>query len=274
MAEPSSLEADLEPGRAEWRTAGLLLVGHGAHTLAGATRALADHARALSQRNLFAAVGWGFLKGTPPAEAALDALALSRIYVVPCFMSDGYFVRTVVPGRLGLAGARSSRLGREIRYCPPLGSAPALADLVARRLEAAAADERLALDALDAIVVGHGSSDNSASAAATAALAVRVAERSAARAVHIAFLDQAPTLEDVVAGLAGRALVVAGLFAADGRHADADVRRRLGMAAGAHRGFRADGRRVLYTGAVGADPAVVDLLIERVAAFDAGLAAG
>jgi sirohydrochlorin cobaltochelatase len=271
MAKERPTEPELEPGRTEWRTAGLLLVGHGAHTLAGATRALADHARALSQRGLFAAVGAGFLKGTPPAEAALDALALSRVYVVPCFMSDGYFVRTVVPGRLGLAGARSSRLGREIRYCPPLGTAPALADLVARRLEAAAIDERLTLDTLDAIVVGHGSSSNPASAEATAALAARVAERLAARAVHIAFLDQAPTLEDVVARLAGRALVVAGLFAADGRHADEDVRRRLGITAGAHRAFRPDGQRVLYTGAVGADPAVVDLVIERVAAFDAGL---
>lgn len=268
-AEPGTGGPDIEATRAAWRRSGLLLVGHGAHTVAGATRALADHARALGERGLFAAVGAGFLKGTPPAEAALDALGLSRVYVVPCFMSDGYFVRTVVPDRLGLAGALTSRRGREIRYCAPLGTAPALADLVARRLEGAAADEHLAIAGVEAVIVGHGSSNNPASAAATNALAARVAERSAVRTIHIAFLDQAPTLEDVVAGLAGRTLIVAGLFAADGRHADEDVRRRLGFVAGAFRAVRPDGRRVLYTGAIGADPAVADLVIERVAAFDA-----
>jgi sirohydrochlorin cobaltochelatase len=258
----------LAEGRAEWRTAGLLLVGHGAHTVAGATRALADHARALAERGLFAAVAAGFLKGTPPAETALDELTPSRIYVVPCFMSDGYFVRTVVPERLGLGGALTSRRGREIRYCAPLGTAPALADLVARRLEATAADEHLAVESVEAVIVGHGSSNNPASAEATTLLAARVAERSPVKAIHTAYLDQAPTLEDVVARLPGRTLVVAGLFAADGRHADEDVRRRLGFVAGAFRAVRPDGRRVLYTGAVGADPAVADLVIERIEAFD------
>jgi sirohydrochlorin cobaltochelatase len=271
MAQPTETATDgleIETARAEWRTAGLLLVGHGAHMVPGATRALADHARALAERGLFAAVGAGFLKGTPPAEAALDALLLSRIYVVPCFMSDGYFVRTVVPERLGLTGATTSRRGREIRYCAPLGTAPALAALVAQRLESAAADERLALDSVEAVIVGHGSSSNPASGEATEALAARVAAQSRAKAIHTAYLDHGPTLEDVVARLAGRTLVVAGLFAADGRHADEDVRRRLGFVAGAFRAVRPDGRRVLYTGAIGADPAVTELVIERVRAFD------
>ena len=267
-AETGTAGPEFATARAEWRTAGLLLVGHGAHTVPGATRALADHARALAERSLFAAVGAGFLKGTPPAEAALDALSLSRVYVVPCFMSDGYFVRTVVPERLGLTGAVTSRRGREIRYCAPLGTAPALAALVAQRLESAVADERLALDSVEVVIVGHGSSSNPASAEATEALAARVAEQSPVRAIHTAYLDQGPTLEDVVARLTGRTLVVAGLFAADGRHADEDVRRRLGFVAGAFRAVRPDGRRVLYTGAIGADPAVAELVIERVAAFD------
>jgi sirohydrochlorin cobaltochelatase len=267
-AETGTTGPEFERVRAEWRTAGLLLVGHGAHTVAGATRALADHARALTERSLFAAVGAGFLKGTPPAEAALDDIDLARIYVVPCFMSDGHFVRTVVPERLGLARRLTTRHGREIRYCAPLGTAPALAALVARRLESAAADERLALDAVEAVIVGHGSSSNAASAEATEALAARVAEASPVRAIHTAYLDQGPTLEDVVARLAGRTLVVAGLFAADGRHADEDVRRRLGFVAGSFRTIRPDGQRVLYTGAIGADPTVADLIVERVAAFD------
>ncbi|HEX7007946.1 MAG TPA: CbiX/SirB N-terminal domain-containing protein [Alphaproteobacteria bacterium] len=256
-------------GRAEWRTSGLVLVGHGALAPAGATQALADHARALAKRGLFAAVAAGFLKGTPALESALDTMDLPRIYVVPCFMSEGHFVRTVLPGRLGITGPLAKRHGREIRYCGPRGTAPALADLVARRLEASASDERVAIETVDALIVGHGSSSNPASAAATSALARRVAERSAVRAVHTAYLDQAPALEDVVARLTGRTLVVAGLFAADGRHADEDVRRRLGFVAGAFRAVRPDGRRVLYTGAIGADPAVVELIVERIEAFDA-----
>ena len=46
-AEPATGGPEIEAARAAWRRSGLLLVGHGAHTVAGATRALADHARVL-----------------------------------------------------------------------------------------------------------------------------------------------------------------------------------------------------------------------------------
>jgi len=44
------------------------------------------------------------------------------IYVVPNFISEGYFTRTVIPRELELTGPVTQRDGRTIKYCEPVGN--------------------------------------------------------------------------------------------------------------------------------------------------------
>ena len=47
-----------------------------------------------------------------------------EIYVVPHFISEGYFTQKVILRELGLADPISRRNGRTIQYCEPVGSHP------------------------------------------------------------------------------------------------------------------------------------------------------
>jgi sirohydrochlorin cobaltochelatase len=55
------------------------------------------------------------------------------IYVVPNFISEGYFTRTVIPRELELAGPETHRGTRTIKYCEPVGSHPRMTELLLRR---------------------------------------------------------------------------------------------------------------------------------------------
>ena len=50
------------------------------------------------------------------------------IYVVPVFISEGYFTQTVIPRELELTGARTLRGSRTIYYCDPVGSHPGMTE--------------------------------------------------------------------------------------------------------------------------------------------------
>ena len=57
----------------------------------------------------------------------------STIYVVPLFISEGYFTRTVIPRELELEGAHTRREGRMIHCCDPVGSHPRMTEVLLRR---------------------------------------------------------------------------------------------------------------------------------------------
>ncbi len=76
--------------------------------------------------------------------------------------------------------------------------------------------------------------------------------------VTVAFLEEPPLLADSFETIGDAPTVVAGLFAADGQHGDGDVRRLVDGAAG----------RVFYTGAIGPDPRLTDLVIAQIRNFD------
>ena len=86
------------PGRVE----ALLLIGHGSARYADAGRVLEAQAEALRETGRFAAVGVGFLAGTPTPAEDLAALSAPTIHIVPLFMEDGYFTRVALPRALGL----------------------------------------------------------------------------------------------------------------------------------------------------------------------------
>lgn len=240
------------------RNAALLLVGHGSSKAAGAMTATEAHADRLRALGAFAQVGAGFLVGGRPVEAALDQLTAETIFIVPLFMSDGFFVRERVPERLALAGPLTERDGRHLHYLPPPALDDGFGDLVvARCAETAAARDPAALDVL---VVGHGTVRDPASETLTRRHAARL---TGYRSVAPVFLEQEPAFIDALAGQEGD-LLVAGLFAANGYHADSDVRRALGLAPGLEARIDGDGRWIGYTGAIGADAGVAEIILAQV----------
>lgn len=220
-------------------------------------------AAALRRGGAFEEVACAFLSMPPAPAEALAALRGDPVCAVPLFMSDGYFVRAV--GRA--LAADDGREGRRLRQARPIGLMPELTGVIERRALAACAEGGLEPGRCGLLVVAHGYTGSPASREATRFHTEPLAAAGRFRWVDAAFLEEEPTIPDRLAARGGDVVAV-GLFAAPGGHAAEDVPEVL--AADPRRGER----RVLYTGAIGADPAMAEVIATAIAAAlggDAGM---
>jgi sirohydrochlorin cobaltochelatase len=234
----------------------LVLVAHG--TAEGGNAALNSHVSALAQRRVFAEVAGAALTGGPDPDEVLARIKAPVTYVVPFFMTDGTAVRDILYRRLRLEGTVTERDGRRIVLSAPVGLNAGLADLIVHRAQTLAGDHAIGPETATLVLVGHGSTRNPASRRTTEAHAARARQSGVFAAVATAFLDEAPTLAQVLAALDGPALAV-GLFTEDGLHASQDVPPILA----------ARTPEVPYLGAIGPDPGMADLILDQVKAADA-----
>ncbi|MBD0276040.1 MAG: hypothetical protein ICV73_29450 [Acetobacteraceae bacterium] len=227
----------------------MLLVGHGAPRLPGAQAAVEAQAALLRRGGAFEDVACAFLSMPPSPAEALAALRGDPVCVVPLFMSDGYFVRAVARALAVKEGQGSRRL----RQARPIGLMPELTGVIERRALAACAENGLEPGSCGLLIAAHGYTGSAASREAARFHTGPLAAAGCFRWVDAAFLEEEPTIPDRLSAHAGD-LVAVGLFAAPGGHAAEDVPELL--AADPRRGER----RVLYTGAIGADPAAAGVI--------------
>jgi sirohydrochlorin ferrochelatase len=216
---------------------------------------------ALRRGGAFEAVTCAFLSMPPSPAEALAALRGDPVCIVPLFMSDGYFVRVALARALAAGGARD---GRRLCQAGPIGLMPSLTEVIERRALGACAEAGLMPGRCGLLLVAHGFTGSAASREAAAFHAGTLAATGRFRWIDTAFLEEEPMIPDQLAAQAGD-MVVVGLFAAPGGHAAGDV--PAALAADPRRGER----RTLYTGAIGADPAVAGVIgAAAAAALDAG----
>ncbi|MGE3073235.1 MAG: CbiX/SirB N-terminal domain-containing protein [Dehalococcoidia bacterium] len=230
----------------------LALVGHGSHLNGNSSAPIHTHASELRRRGMFDAVLTGFWKEEPSLSRMLDGCEDPDVVVVPVFISNGYFTKTVIPREMRLDGPTTRRGNQRIRYTGPVGADPALADVIVERaLEAGATSA-------DAIaVLGHGTRRDSESEKNIFAMANRVACTGRFAEAGAVFLDQAPGMLEMLSIFKSQTVVVVPLFIADGWHVGQTIPSDLSLE-GAQ--TRKGGRIVRYTGPVGTHPAVADVI--------------
>src|SRR4026207_206768 len=114
----------------------LLIVGHGSTVNPSSSTPTLMHAATIRARGLFADVACCFWKEEPSLRDALLFFrdpAIREVYVVPNFISEGYFTRTVIPRELELIGPTTRRGNRVFKYCEPVGNHPRMTELLLRR---------------------------------------------------------------------------------------------------------------------------------------------
>jgi sirohydrochlorin ferrochelatase len=107
-------------------------------------------------------------------------------------------------------------------------------------------------------LIGHGSPSDPASRRTAEWHAAPARAGGVFAAVRTAFLDESPTLAEVLPDLR-RPAVAVGLFAAEGLHAGDDIPRLI---------LRHGRAPLYYVGPIGVDPAIPDLVLEQVAEAD------
>jgi sirohydrochlorin cobaltochelatase len=259
----------------------LILLGHGSTQNTDAGAAVRLHAAGLRERRLFAEVREAFWKQEPHVKTVLTAISADRIFIVPLFISEGYFSSDVIPRELGFDSENKLKLGNsEVFYCRPVGthrnmSAVLLgraADIVVRfPFPRAPRHEDTTL-----FIAGHGTTRNDNSRAAIEEQVKRIAATGHYAAVHGIFLEEPPRIAECYQLAKTENIVIVPFFISDGMHSRQDIPVLLGepesrvqqqLAIGRptwHNPTERKGKLVWYAPAAGTDPRVADIIVERV----------
>lgn len=258
----------------------LIVVGHGSTVNPDSSAPTFDHAEEIARRGIFGEVHCAFWKEEPSLRQVLHMTDRDDIYVVPNFISEGYFTRTVIPRELELEGDVTRRAGRTLHYCEPVGNHPRMTELLLHRAREIAPGVPPADTSL--LIVGHGTNLNDNSAAAAKREVARIAALGIYAEVLNAYMEEEPLISKWDHYAKCTNVVVVPFFISDGLHSYEDIPVLLGIAetspgaasAGEKEVFRRNpyrrrGRTLYYASAIGTEPLFADLILEQVAAFDA-----
>ena len=211
--------------------AALLIVAHGSTVNPDSSAPTLAHAAEIRRRNVFSDVECAFWKEEPSLRDALffyDPEAVHEVYVVPNFISEGYFTQRVVPRELDLNGRITKRSnGQTWKYCEPVGNHPLMTELLLRRAQEIAPNTDPAESSL--LIVAHGTdlNENSAVAAKREAERIRALEKYAA--VLNVYMEESPLVSDWRRLTRTPNIVVVPFFISDGLHSYEDIPVLLGI---------------------------------------------
>ncbi len=257
----------------------LLILGHGSTENPDSSQPCWDHAETIASSGQFGSVHCAFWKEEPSFRQIWPMIEEREVYLVPNFISEGYFTREVLPRELELTGPTTRRGDLVLHYCDPVGIHPAMTGLLTKRalemLDGSARPEETSL-----IVVGHGTglNEKSTEAIQTQVEAIRAGETPFARVLD-AYMEEAPYVADWRMLTDTPNVVVVPFFIADGLHSYQDIPVLLGIeseptaAASQREIFRQNphrfGDRTLWYGsAIGTDPSLAGVIVDQVACFD------
>jgi sirohydrochlorin cobaltochelatase len=257
----------------------LVIVGHGSTVNPDSSAPTFEHADAIRQGGAFGEVHCAFWKEEPSLRQVLHIVDRDDIYVVPNFISEGYFTRTVIPRELELEGPVTKRDERVLKYCDPVGNHSRMTELLLRRAGEIAPNVDPRETAL--FIVGHGTDLNDNSAVAAKREVENIVALNRFAEVHNAYMEEAPLIAkwDEITALPN--VIVVPFFISDGLHSYEDIPVLLGIAgeslgaASANSGdvfkrnpYRLRGRTLYYASAIGTEPLFSEIILDQAAAFD------
>ncbi len=256
----------------------LLIVGHGSTENPDSSTPYFDHAEEIRKRNLFAEVHVCFWKEEPSMREALFMIDAPEIYIVPDFISEGYFTQDVIPRELQLTGPSTSRDGKILHYCLPVGVHPSMTDLILRRAKEVAPNAKPSETTL--IITGHGTGLNQNSTKAIKDQAELIANSGAGyKLVTDAYMEEPPFIADWYKIAETQNVVVVPFFISDGLHSYQDIPVLLGIepevgpAASQREIFRHNphhlqGKTLYYSSAIGTEPLLAEVILDQINDFD------
>jgi sirohydrochlorin cobaltochelatase len=271
----------LRVNRDDFSDAVLVVLGHGTELNAASAAPVFQHAAELRRRRLFAGVREAFWKQEPQIKTVLAEIPAPRIFIAPVFISEGWFAGEVIPRELGFS-KKSPRLTphASLFYCQPVGSHDSMARVILSRagevvkqfpFPRAPKPRDITL-----FIAGHGTGKNENSRRAVERQVELIRAMDLYAEVHAIFLEESPRIADYHALAGTKNVVVVPFFISDGLHTREDIPVLLGevkrtvqqrLAAGQpawRNPTEKNGRLVWYSPAVGTEPGIADVILERV----------
>lgn len=208
--------------------------------------------------------------------ASVDA---EIIYVVPNFISEGYFTRDVIPRELQLTGPITRFPRQTVYYCDPVGIHPSMTNLLLKRASEVAPGVDPHHSSL--IIVGHGTglNDNSTKAIKDQVEFIKNRQIGFAEVID-AYMEEPPLISKWTELTTAKNVIVVPFFIADGLHSYQDIPVMLGVeteptaAASQMDVFRRNpyhlqDRNLFYSAAIGTEPMLASVILDQIATFDA-----
>ena len=270
---PSNMEK--RPGTA------LVIVGHGSTTNPDSSEPNHLLADSIRSKGIFDEVLCCFWKEEPSMREILHSVSSQSVYIVPNFISEGYFTGTVIPRELCLNGPITHRGGMTLRYCEPVGNHASMTGVLLKRARETAPGVPPEESSL--LIVGHGTNLNDNSAKAAKTQVSLISELGLYAEVLPAYMEEPPLVSDWATMTSQSNVVVIPFFISDGLHSYQDIpvllgiRSEIGPAASQSQVFKSNphhlhGKKLFYGSAIGTDSMMEQVILDQVQAFD--LAAG
>lgn len=272
----------------DYSDAALVLIGHGSTLNADSAAPTFQHADELRRRGLFAQVVAGFWKQEPNLAGVLRGVFAPRVFIVPLFISEGYFTEQVIPRELGLCRndepnfpRTQTRGAQTLYYCGPVGTHASMTSVILARARDTvekypAGATPSALTDTTLFIAGHGTGNNENSRKAIERQVELIRPQKIFADVHAVFMEEEPRIADCYRLARTENVVMVPFFISDGLHSFEDIPMMLGESETDVRArLRAGqptwpnptvrhGKRVWYSPSIGNEPHLPDVILERV----------
>ena len=246
-------------------------------------RAGASARSGIAATGVFAEVQEAFWKQEPQIKNVLAGLSRPRVFIVPMFISEGYFSTEIIPPELGFSFPDRLRLkagDTELIYCQPVGSHESMTRVILSR--AAGVVQQFPIPRapkpqdVTLFIAGHGTERNANSRLAIERQVELIRAQNIYADVHAVFMEEEPRITDCHALAQTKYCVVVPFFISDGLHAVEDIPVLLGeperivktrLAAGQptwRNPMEKHGKLFWYSASVGTDPVLAEVILERV----------
>jgi len=238
----------------------LVIVGHGSHLNSDSSLPVYEHAARIRETGEFDEVVECFWKEEPSMRHVLDTVESDDVCVVPAFISEGYFTQQVIPRELGLEGAVTEIGGKTVRYAGPLGTFGQMEAVILERVEDLMRGKEKRAGETALVLLGHGTDLNKSSGGVIYLNAERIRKRGIFDLVAEAFLDQAPEVGEIVAGVEAENVILLPVFIAEGWHTRETIPEDLGLTGEV---TEREDRRIFYGAPAGTHPSMAGLIAAR-----------
>ncbi len=254
----------------------LLIVGHGSTVNADSSTPTYDHAWTLRKLNHFSEVHECFWKEEPNFHQCLGQIEAETIYIVPNFISSGYFTEQVIPRELELDGPITRRNDQTFYYCEPVGLHESMTEVLLHRAqEVVTSSGKTVRDPQNTclFIFGHGTNLNENSTKIIEHQVERIRSRNLYGECQFAYMEEPPLVKDWKTLTNKPEVVAVPFFIADGLHSFIDIPVLLGLTEEGHplqtqNPHHIEGRNLWYANAIGTEPLIADLILAQIKKFN------
>jgi len=262
--------------------AALVVLGHGTTLNDQSAAPVFQHAAELRRRKIFREVREAFWKQEPQVKTVLAEITTPRVFIVPFFISEGYFSTEVISTELGFSFPNNLKLktqNSELHYCRPVGSHDLMTTVILARAKEVAeqfpfprapkpSDTTL-------LIAGHGTERNANSRKAVERQVKLIRALKIFAEVGAVFMEEEPFIKGCWQSVKTKNIIVVPFFISDGLHAVEDIPVLLGEPARIVKERHAagqptwrnpterDGKRIWYSPSVGTEPLLAEVILER-----------